>query len=103
MHLGYTFAQTTGNIQTDTSGLRDAFPELKTTLHRVKANVDYQMQESLQLRLSWTFEDYSVDDWSLDGVNVDTLPRVLSLGNQWLGYNVHVIMVSFQYNLNNGK
>lgn len=103
MHLAYTFTETTGKIQTDTSGLRDAFPDLKTTLHRAEFNVDYQMREDLQLRLGWIFEDYSVDDWSLDGVNVDTLPRVLSLGNQWLGYDVNVIMVSFQYSLNRSE
>jgi len=103
VRLGYTFAETTGEIRTNTSGLQDAFPDLDTRLHRVELNVDYQWRDDLKFRLGWIFEDYSVDDWSLDGVDVDTLPRVLTLGNQWLGYDVNVFMLSFVYSVAESK
>ena len=103
MHLGYTFVETTGAILTDTSGLRDAFPDLETTLHRLEFSADYDWREDLQFRLAWIFEDYSVDDWSLRGINVDTLPRVLGLGQEWLGYDVNVVMLSFKYSLGESR
>ncbi len=65
----------------------------------MELNVDYQWRDNLSFRFGWTFEDYAVDNWILDGVDVGTLPRVLGLGNQWLGYDVNVVAISFKYHL----
>ncbi len=98
LQFGYTFSETTGEVQTTASGMRDAFPDLASALHRVELNVDYRWRRNLAFRFGWIFEDYTVDDWSLDGVGVSTLPRLIGLGNQWLDYDVNVVMLSFRYN-----
>ena len=103
MQLGYTFSETTGEVSTRTSGVSDAFPDLETTLRKLELVVDYRRTENLTFRGRWIFENYGVDDWPSDGVEVDTLPRVLSLGNRWLDHNVNVAMLTFKYSLCDAK
>lgn len=97
VRLAYTYADSTGEIRTDTFGLPDAFPDLDTRLHRVEGNIDYLWRDDLTVRVGWVFEDYHVDDWSVDGVAPATLPRVLGLGNRWSGYDVNVVSLSVRY------
>jgi len=96
VRLAYTYSDSVGETGTDTFGLTGAFPDLDTRLHRVEGNVDYLWRNDLTVRFGWVFEDYAVDDWSVDNVDPATLPRVLGLGNRWSGYDVNVVSLSFR-------
>jgi len=75
----------------------DSFPDLDTDLDRTEVSLRWTASRALRLRLAYTREDYAVDDWALDGVAVDTLPQVLSVGATRPDYDVNVVLLSFEY------
>jgi len=56
--------------------------------------LDYQRQENTKVQLSYRYEKYDEDNWSLDDVNPATIPEVLVLGQGNPNYEQHVIGVS---------
>jgi len=97
LHLGYTFSDTIAAVQTRASGNADAFPDLSTRLHRFEIGLDYAWRETVVVRLGLLFEDYTVDDWPLDNLEVDSVPRMLGLGHEWLDHDAGIVMLSFRY------
>jgi MtrB/PioB family decaheme-associated outer membrane protein len=97
--VGYTYVDTTGKIDNTTSGLRSAFPDLETTRHRVEVDLRYELRENIDVGLGYLFEDYDVDDWTLDGVDPDTVGTLLASGARWRGYDVNVVTLSFTWSL----
>ncbi len=97
LHFGYTFSETSAAVQTWALGSADGFPDLTSRLHRFEANLDYDWRDTLVVRLGLLFEDYTVDDWPLDDIGVDGVPRMLSLGNEWLDHDAGIVMLSFRY------
>lgn len=97
LRLGYTFSETVTAVETRAFGSSDTFPDLVSRLHRFEASVDYEWRETVVVRLGWMFEDYTVDDWRLDDLDVDSVPRFLGLGHEWLDHDTGVVMLSFQY------
>ena len=73
------------------------FPDLVTRLNLVELTLNYEHSEKLSWRFAWLFEDFDSADWSRDGVDVGSIPTVLTLGEESFSYKVHVPTVSFQY------
>jgi MtrB/PioB family decaheme-associated outer membrane protein len=99
--LGYTYIDTTGEIENNTSGLRSDFPDLDTTRHRVELDLRYQVNDKVDVGVAYLFEDYDVDDWTLDGVQPDTVNNLLASGANWRGYDVNLVTLSFTWSLDN--
>ena len=97
--LGYTYIDTTGEIENNTSGLRSDFPDLDTTRHRVELDLRYQVNDKIDVGVAYLFEDYNVDDWTLDGVQPDTVNNLLASGANWRGYDVNLVTLSFTWSL----
>ena len=70
------------------------FPDLETKMHSLRLYADYKLEKNTTLKLSYRYEKYDEDDWSLDGVRPDTIPEVLLLGEDAPDYNQHVFGVS---------
>lgn len=68
-----------------------AFPDLTTKLHSLKLFADYKWSKKVNLKLSYLYEKYNVDDWSTDGVNAGSIPDVLLLGESNPSYTEHMI------------
>jgi hypothetical protein len=51
--------------------------------------------------VAYLFEDYDVDDWTLDGVQPDTVNNLLASGANWRGYDVNLVTLSFTWSLDN--
>jgi len=93
----YTRSSSTGKI-TVTSGAPDpAFPDLSTDLDIFRLYADYHYGDNLYLRAAYWHERYDSDDWALDGVSADTIPKLLSLGELSPSYSVNVIKLSMGY------
>ena len=55
------------------------------------------MRENLSLRAGYWYERYDSQNWMLDGVAHDTIPNVLTFGEQSPRYRMHVITMSVRY------
>jgi len=72
-------------------------PDLNSKLVAVEVKFDYQYSKNLWIRGHYWFQDLNLTDWALDGVDVDSMRRVIGLGNQAPRYSVHIIGVSTIY------
>ncbi|NNJ91813.1 MAG: MtrB/PioB family decaheme-associated outer membrane protein [Gammaproteobacteria bacterium] len=95
--MDYTFSGATGKTFMTSQSVNPPvtqFPDLTSDLHSVKLYADYQWHRNTSVKLSYQYEEFEVNDWSVDGVNVDTIPEVLLLGESNPGYKEHLIGVS---------
>lgn len=93
----YTFSRSKG--ETDMKSYNplppvSPFPDLETKMHSLRLYADYKLEKNTTLKLSYRYEKYDEDDWSLDGVSPATIPEVLVLGEGDPSYDQHVIGVS---------
>jgi MtrB/PioB family decaheme-associated outer membrane protein len=93
----YVLSRSTGKVNVDNGTPGADFPDLKTDLDSVKLYGDYHLKKDLTLHAAYWYEHYNSKDWMLDGVNPDTIPNVISLGEDSPDYNVHAVMMSVRY------
>lgn len=101
--VAYTYIDTRGEIRNDTSGLSSSFPDLKTTRHRLEAELRYPLRDNVDVRLRYLVEEYDVADWSLDGVAQDTVNNFLATGANWQGYDVNLVTLSVTWRLDKSQ
>jgi hypothetical protein len=68
-----------------------------TRIATVELDVDYHVEEYTTTRLSLTYEEFDARDWATDGVDVDTIPQVLSLGQSTPSYADYVVGLSVRH------
>lgn len=77
----------------------DGFPDLKSKRHTLTLYGDYPVNKRATLHVVYRYEDYSEQNWSIDGVVPNTIPRVLTLGDVSPDYSIGVFAVSVRYSL----
>jgi len=97
LQLDYTHAIGTTEIDVTGGGGPSQFPDLKTTLDSLQARILYHWSEKLEVGLQLRYENFSTDDWALQGVAPDTLPTILTLGAQPYDDDVWLAGISFRY------
>ncbi|NOZ52335.1 MAG: MtrB/PioB family decaheme-associated outer membrane protein [Gammaproteobacteria bacterium] len=75
----------------------ESLPEANNSLQRLQLYANYQLRESLRIKLSAAYEKYVEDDYSVDGIEVDTYSQLLSLGYGANDYGVYVVSASIRY------
>jgi hypothetical protein len=83
-----------------TPGTAGQYPDTKTELTSVKLWTSYHHSKQLAYKLGLWFEEYSADNWAIDGLlpyDPAAVENVLLLGNETLDYNVYVITASASY------
>ena len=83
-----------------TPGTEGQYPDTKTELTSVKLWTNYNHSKQLSYKLGFWFEDYTADNWAVDGLQpYDPLvvENTLLLGNEALDYDVYVITLSASY------
>ncbi len=95
--VDYTFAKSEGRNRVSTSGLQSSYPELTTDRKTLSVSASYAFSNALSFKAGWLYEDYSSDDWALDGIEPDTMQNLLTLGQDAYDYDVNVFMLSFKY------
>jgi len=100
--VDYTFSRTVteydftfGSAVSGGAGVAPV-PDLTSTLHSIGVRGDYTLTEGLILSLGYRFETYDSDDFALDGVG-QSVPNVLTLGNQSPDYDAHLVGVSASF------
>lgn len=93
----YVLARSTGKTDVDAGTPDGNFPDLKTDLHSVKLFADYRLKQNMTLHTAYWYEHYNAKDWAVDNVAPDTIPNVISYGEEAPHYGVHAVMVSARY------
>lgn len=93
----FIVTRTKSEISVNTGAGNSAFPNFYTSRDSLKLYADYHLKDDVSLRLGYWYERYDSDNWMLDGVAPNTIPNVLTFGEQSPEYNVHVIALSVRY------
>jgi len=81
-------------------GTAGQYPDTKTELTSVKLWSSYHHSKQLAYKLGLWFEEYSADNWAIDGLlpyDPAAVEDTLLFGNETLDYNVYVVTVSASY------
>jgi len=95
--LDYNQMRTRGEVTVHNGAGNTGFPDLFTKLDALKIYTDYRWKTSMSLHLAYWYERYHSDDWSRQGVTLDTSPNLLSLGEVSPSHRIHVITLSMRY------
>ncbi|MDX1488360.1 MAG: MtrB/PioB family decaheme-associated outer membrane protein, partial [Acidiferrobacterales bacterium] len=72
-------------------------PDVVSTWYSLGAHANYKVKKNLEARLSYAYEHLDTDDFSVDGLSVNTLNDVITLGEASPNYRGHIIGVAFSY------
>lgn len=72
-------------------------PTVNTRLHHLKAGGMWHLRDNLSLELDYQYYRYSSDDWARQGVNTDTMAKVLSFGERNPNEQIHYLGLSAIY------
>ena len=93
----FTVSRSQSAISVNGGAADPAFPDLSTSRDSLKLYADYRMKNNMSLHAGYWYERYDSENWTLAGVAPDTIPNVLTFGEQAPQYRVHVIAVSVKY------
>ncbi|WP_281212610.1 MtrB/PioB family decaheme-associated outer membrane protein [Shewanella insulae] len=100
LRLGINYSYSDGQSDTEISqGLHSPYGSYYATRHNLNAFADFNLSESLGLRLDWIFEQYQDADWANENLVPDSIPNVLTFGDLSHDYNAHYFGVTLSYQL----
>jgi MtrB/PioB family decaheme-associated outer membrane protein len=102
VQLDYFLIDGRGEIEMR-NGAPQAFPPLRTRSHGPSLAVEYHATPALDIIGTARYEHYDAHDWSLEGVEPDTLPAILASGANPYDYDAKLIGLSFRYRLGGAK
>jgi MtrB/PioB family decaheme-associated outer membrane protein len=97
LQLEYSASRSRGVTQMRVGVPASEFPDFTTSLNALSLRVDYDISESLAIRIAYRNERYSSADWQIDGLRLTTLANILTFGAQSPAYNIDWLTVSFTY------
>ncbi len=97
LKLDYTHAITRENDDIDSGGAASSFPENDTSLDSLSLEASYHWNGALTVKLHYAYATYDSNDWAFDGVGTDTVPDLLTLGEQPYRYRVNLIGLTVSY------
>lgn len=117
--LGFLWRQSTGKLDLKfdyTSGkgetkiLMDSLgggqsqlPDLTSDLDSLRLEALYRWSDRWETTINVRNEQFSTEDWSLQDVNPDTVPTILTLGADPYDYDVWAVGIGFRYNFGAGE
>jgi MtrB/PioB family decaheme-associated outer membrane protein len=72
-------------------------PDVDTTLHHIQASGTWHLRDSLSIKLDYQYYRYSSNDWAWQGVNANTIDKVLSFGERNPNEQIHYVGASVIY------
>ncbi len=96
LKIGVDYIYTNSRAAIDISS-GTAFPNLTTRRDSIVMYADYNVDETLVARVSYQYEQYRENDWTIDNVVPDTLSNVLTLGQVAPDYKIGVLWFSVRY------
>lgn len=95
--LDFTYAGADGEIIVNKVEAAPGFPELRTRRYSMEASMERVLREHWNLGLSWLVARFPENDFYRDGVEPDTVPTLLGLGERTPDETVHVIRAMLRY------
>ncbi|MGB5488774.1 MAG: MtrB/PioB family decaheme-associated outer membrane protein [Lysobacterales bacterium] len=95
--VDYVYAGSTGRISVTTTADEDPFDQLKTSLKNFKLHFDYDFNDNWGYKLYAEREQYRSSDWAIDGLGVDGINSVLTMGEQSPEYSVWYYRFQISY------
>ena len=97
--IGFDFisAESKGKISVQTTADEPPFAPLKTDLINAKLHYDREINEHWGYKLYVEYEKYRAKDWAIDGLGVDGINSVLTMGEQTPEYNIWYLRVQASY------
>ncbi len=89
----YLYSTSEGSVSMLAGGTDSGFPLLLTRWHDARVFARYALRPGLTLRLDLLREIYSAADWSLDGLEPDTVSNLLALGQGTQDGNVTAVLL----------
>jgi MtrB/PioB family decaheme-associated outer membrane protein len=93
----YISSDSRGDISVQTVLEEDPFDPLRTKLSNAKLYFDHEVNEHWGYKLYAEYEKYSSEDWALDGLGVDGINSVLTMGQQTPDYSIWYFRVQASY------
>jgi MtrB/PioB family decaheme-associated outer membrane protein len=72
-------------------------PDVDTKMHHVQASGIWHVRDNLSWQLDYQYYTYTSDDWAWEGVQADTIARVLSFGQANPNEDIHYVGASAIY------
>ena len=97
--IGFDFVSSTakGDISVQARGDEKPFKPLRTDLTSATLYFDYEVNEHWGCKLSAEYEKYASQDWALDGLGVDGIDSILTMGLQSPVYSAWYLRVQANY------
>ena len=92
----YAHSDGAGDYETSLDAVRSSFPGLVSRHRSVDVRLRYAWRSRTSLVLRYYFERYRAADWAIDGVGVDAIRNVLTLGRSSPRYGNHLVALSVE-------
>ena len=93
----YISSKSKGDIRVQTTQNEDPFDPLRTNLKNAKLHFDHEVNDHWGYKIFAEYEKFSSADWAIDGVGVDGISSVLTMGEHSPKYNVWYFRVQASY------
>jgi MtrB/PioB family decaheme-associated outer membrane protein len=103
LQIDYTHAITRENDNIEAGGAASTFPQNDSNLNSLLLKASYHLSRALSVRLHYVYSSYASNDWALDGVTFDTVPNLLTLGEQPYRFHVNLVGLSVLYRFDDVK
>lgn len=96
MGLDLISSEARGDISVQTDD-EEPFAPLRTKLRNAKIHFDHEVSENWGYKLYAEYENYRGQDWAIDGLGVDGIGSVLTMGEQSPNYKVWYFRIQASY------
>jgi MtrB/PioB family decaheme-associated outer membrane protein len=95
--LDFVSSDSEGDISVQTSAQEEPFDPLKTDLINAKIHYDHEVNDHWGYKLYAEYEKYSSRNWAIDGLDVDGISSILTMGEQSPEYKAWYLRVQASY------
>ena len=103
LNLSYHYTDSEGSEDFTTFGAPDILgtplPDMEATQHDLSLRATYHYTEQMSFDAEYRYYSYERDDWALDGVGLDSIDKVVSLGEANPDDDVSFFLLSVKYRL----
>lgn len=93
----YVYADSDGRIRVDSRFIpTEPLPDFKTQRHTLDLFASYRLRRDLDLKLSYLYERFRSDDWTIDDVAADSISQVLNLGEESANYSDNIFQIAVE-------
>lgn len=95
--IDYVASDSKGDIWVQSAANDEPFDQLKTKLKNAKIHFNHQFSEHWGMKLYAEYEKFSGYDWATDGLGVDGINMVLTMGQQTPNYSAWYFRAQASY------